>query len=65
MPVTEITDRWVEASAEELYHQASQGKSWRAAPYELKQDSRGIARRVLERGRVAEIAYRSRPIERP
>ena len=62
MPVTEITDRWVEAAAEEIYHEASQGKSWHAAPNATKEHIRGVTRKALERGRVAEIAYRSRPI---
>jgi hypothetical protein len=62
MPVTEITDRWVEAAAEEIYHEASRGKSWHAAPEPVKEHIRGVTRKALERGRVAEIAHRSRPI---
>ena len=66
MPVSEITDRWVEAAAEEIYHEASRGQSWDAAPHATKEHIRGVTRRALERGRVAEIAHRSRPIgERP
>lgn len=60
MPITEITDEWVEASAEELYHQASQGKAWQAAPHDIRQQFRAITRQVIERGQVAEIAERSR-----
>jgi len=60
MQVSEITDEWVEASAEELYHQASQGKSWAALHHDTKQQLRAITRTVLEKGRVAEIAERSR-----
>jgi hypothetical protein len=60
MQVAEISDIWVEAAAEELYHQASRGKSWHALRHETKQQLRAITRTVIERGRVAEIAERSR-----
>jgi len=44
----------------ELYHQASQGKSRAALHHDTKQQLRAITRTVIERGRVAEIAKRSR-----
>jgi hypothetical protein len=60
MQVAEVTDIWVEAAAEELYHQAARGKSWHALDHDTKQQLRAITRQVIERGRVAEIAERSR-----
>jgi hypothetical protein len=60
MQVAEVTDIWVEAAAEELYHQAARGKSWHALDHDTKQQLRAITRTVIERGRVAEIAERSR-----
>jgi hypothetical protein len=58
-PLTEITDEWVEASAEELYFQASRGKAWQAASHDIRQQFRAITRTVIERGQVAEIASRA------
>jgi hypothetical protein len=60
MPLSEITDAMVEGAAEELYWQASQGRSWAALHHDTKQQLRAITRTVLEKGRVAEIAERSR-----
>ena len=56
----EIMDVWVEAGAEELYHQASQGKSWASAGRQVQEDFRGVVRRIIETAHTAELAYRSK-----
>ena len=55
----EITDTMVRAGAEELFHLASRGQSWHAAGHELQREFEGYVRRVMERGRVAELARQS------
>jgi hypothetical protein len=63
MPMSErdeIMDVWIEAGAEELYHQASQGKPWASAGRQVQDDFRGIVRRIIETAHVAELEYRSK-----
>ena len=56
----EIMRVWCEAGAEELYHQASQGKSWHAAGRQVQDDFRAIVRRIIETANAAEQEYRSK-----
>jgi hypothetical protein len=58
-----ITDTGITAAAEELYHVASRGKEWNTAPREVRDDFRGIARRMMERAATAELAEQSRQRE--
>jgi hypothetical protein len=62
MPMSErdqLMRVWCEAGAEELYHQASQGKPWASAGRQVQDDFRGIVRRIIETAHVAELEYRS------
>jgi hypothetical protein len=56
----EIMSVWVEAGAEELYHQASQGKPWASAGRQIQEDFRGIVQRIIETAHGAELVYRSK-----
>jgi hypothetical protein len=51
----EMMNVWIEAGAEELYHQASQGKPWASAGRQVQEDFRGI-----ETAHTAELVYRSK-----
>ena len=56
----EIMYVWCEAGAEELYHQASEGKSWHTAGREVQDQFRGIVQRIIETANAAEQEYRSK-----
>jgi hypothetical protein len=56
----EIMRIWVEAGAEELYHEASQGKPWQSAGREVQENFRGIVERIIETAHTAELAHRSK-----
>jgi len=56
----EIMGVWCEAGAQELYHQASQGKAWASAGREVQENFRGIVQRIIETAHPAELEYRSK-----
>jgi hypothetical protein len=56
----EIMAVWVEAGAEELYHEASRGKAWASAGREVQESFRGIVERIIETAHTAELEYRSK-----
>jgi hypothetical protein len=59
----DFTRAELDAGAEELYHQASRGRPWSQAPNEVRQEFRGIVRRILGAAHTADLAEQSRQRE--
>ncbi len=55
-----LTPVMIEGAAQELHYLASRGQSWQAAGHEVREELRGVVKRVLGAGQAAELVARSK-----